>query len=471
MGNRKWKRRDFLRNSVMAGMLAPVAMYWDDLAEAQGMMDRRNMVLFFLPNGKVASNDYILGDGMGYSLAYGYEPYMPFKNDMIIFDQYGFQSFIREEYDGDHAGHVAPGAVMYSGEVPYTTSAGAGEDMMAPSIDQIVAWDYIDRGVIRDPLRKSMNIKVTGSSFRLDSMFCDTPADYTLGATYTRALSPVSQHGQPQSGFEQMFGDFAAMGGGTVGNLWDFGKSVLDVPNAELRSVRPQLPIEGQRIVDEHLQSLRELELSFADEPPPAGEIPPPPGSMDTAPTNHANVWSQWVQIIDAAFRFDRTRIVNVQFGGTASRFNIPSLGLGFVGESGDSNSGSDHHSYTHWDESNVPHFMNWYAERITELLGAMKAEGTGRENLLDRGVVSVGMEFGRNHNASDMPVMLFGSLGGYLRPGQRIAFGNEIENYHKHTGMLLALAHGMGTTRLTEIGNRRSGQYQQGVFSELLAG
>ena len=466
----KQKRRAFLRNSVMAGLLAPVVGYWDDLVEAQPMMDRRNMVLVFLPNGKVAGNDYLLGSGMGYTFAYGYEPYQPFQGDAIVFDEYGFQSFIREEYDGDHPGHVAPGAVMYSGEVPYTTSAGAGEDMMAPSVDQIVAWDYIDRGVITDPLRKSLNVKMTGSSFRLDAMFCDTPADYTLGATYSRPLAPVSQHRAPQDGFEQMFGDFAAMGGDRVEELWAFGKSILDVPNAELRSVRPELPVEGQRIVDEHLQSLRELEASFADDPPPVGEIPPAPGEMDTSPGNHENVWSQWVRIIDAALRFDRTRIVNVQFGGTASRFNIPSLGLGFVGESGDSNSGSDHHSYTHWDSDNVPHFMNWYAERMAELLGTMKAEGSGRENLLERGVVSVGMEFGRNHNASDMPVMLFGSLGGFLRPGQRILTGNGIESYHKHTGLLLALAHGMGTTRLTEIGNRNAGMYQQGLFEELLA-
>lgn len=127
----KQKRRAFLRNSVMAGLLAPVVGYWDDLVEAQPMMDRRNMVLVFLPNGKVAGNDYLLGSGMGYTFAYGYEPYQPFQGDAIVFDEYGFQSFIREEYDGDHSGHVAPGAVMYSGEVPYTTSAGAGEDMMA----------------------------------------------------------------------------------------------------------------------------------------------------------------------------------------------------------------------------------------------------------------------------------------------------------------------------------------------------
>ncbi len=468
MSNFKHKRRTFLRNSVMASLLAPVAYYWDDLAEAQPIAGRTHMVLAFLPNGKVAGNPYIMGSGSDFTLGYGYEPYMAFKDDMILFDEYGFQSFIAAEYSGDHGGHVAPGGVMWSGEVPHAVD-GEGRAGMAPSIDQIVAWDYLDRGVITNPLRKSLNIKMTGSSFRLSTVFVDTPADYSLGATYTRALDSIPQHNQPQDGFEQMFGGFATMAGSTTEELWAFGKSILDVPNAELQRIYPQLPREGQIIVDEHQQSLRDLELSFMDEGPPPGEIPPEPGSMDTAPGNHVNVWSQWVRIIDAALRFDRTRIVNVQFGGVASRFKVPELGLGFVGESGDSNSGDDHHSYTHWDGDNVPHFMNWYAERMSELLGAMKGgTASGSTNLLDSSVVGVGMEFGRNHNASDMPVMLFGSLGGYLQPGQRIMHGNDLDNYHKHTGMLMALAQGMGTS-LPNVGNPKS-QYQQGVYSALLA-
>mgnify|MGYP001794333847 CR=1 FL=1 len=456
----------------MAGLLAPVAAYWPDLVEAQGMASRRQMILVFLPNGKVAGNDYLLGEGMGYELAFGYEPYADFKGDAIVFDEYGFQSFIREEYDGDHGGHVAPGAVMYSGEVPWTTSSGAGEDMMAPSVDQIVAWDYLERGVITNPLRKSLNVRMRGSSYRLDSVFAGTPADYTLGRSYDRPVAPVAQLGQPQAGFELMFGDLARMGGGSVDELWAFGRSILDVPNQELHGVRDQLPAEGRRIVDDHLQGLRELERSLADE----GEsldgltLPAEPGPMATGPDQHERVWSTWVGLIEAALRFDRTRIVNVQFGGVASRFAIPALGLGFVGERGDSNSGSDHHSYTHWRGEDVPFFMHWYAERIGELLRALRGDRTGRGNLLDSSVVSVGMEFGRNHNASDMPVMLFGRLGGHLRSGQRLRTGNGLESYHKHTGLLLALAQGMGTTGLRERGNRRSPDYQRGPLAEILA-
>ena len=463
----KSRRRDFLRNSALAGLLAPVAMYWDDLAEAQPMIGKRNMICIFLPNGKVQSNPFVTGSGSSFSYADGFRPYEEFKSDSIACLEYGFQAFIGAEYRGDHGGHVAPGAAMFSGEVAFSED-GAGRASMAPSIDQIVAWDRMRRGEITNPLRASLNIKMTGSSFRIPTVFTATPADYALGRTYTRALDPVTQHNQPEAGFDQLFGDFAGMSGDSVEGLWAFGKSILDVPSAELDRIRPQLPAEGGRIVDEHLAALRDLELSFMDDGPPPDPttVPDRPSRMDTSPTNHTAVWSQWVRMIDAAIRLDRTHIITVQFGGVASRFKVPELGLGFVGDTGDSNSGDDHHSYTHWNAENVPRFMDWYAQRISELLAALKGGGS-RPNVLQDSAVMVGMEFGRNHNARDVPVTIFGQAGGYFSTGRAVTFGNEIEATNKHTGTLLAMCHAMGATDVERVGNAKP-QYHAGVADEL---
>ena len=462
----KSKRRDFLRHAALGGLLAPVAYYWRDIAEAQAMADRRNMVLIFLPNGKTQSNPFINGSGTSFSFADGFRPYEAFKDDCIAFEEYGFQALINAEYTGDHGGHVAPGAAMFSGDVAFA-NAGMGQAGMAPSIDQIVAWDRARRGHIANPLRATLNIKMAGSSFRIPTVFTSTPADYQLGASYSRSLDPVTQHTQPRDGFAQMFGDFAAMTGETVEELWAFGRSILDTPNAELQGIRSQLPLEGQRLVDEHLQSLRELELSFEDVPP-AGMAPTEPGHLSTEPTNHTTVWSEWVRIIDAAMRLDRSHIFTVQFGGIASRFKIPELGLGFVGQEGDSNSGNDHHSYTHWRQESVPLFMDWYAQRVTELLGALKSDGT-KPNMLAESAVMVGMEFGRNHNARDVPVTLFGQAGGYFETGRSVTYGNEMDSAHLHPGTLVGLAHAMGATDVAKVGNMKS-QYQQGVPTDLHA-
>jgi hypothetical protein len=464
---KKWKRRDFLRNTALAGLLAPVASYWRDLPEARAMSDRRHLVLIFVPNGKVRENPFLEEGPGGWAYADGFRPYQAHRDRSIAIEEYSFQDFIYEHYSGDHAGHVAPGCCMFSGDVAHD-SGGRGDGGRAPSIDQIIAWDYLQRGVITNPLRKTLPIHVTGSSFRSPSVFFQTPPDYALNRTYSNKMTPVTNIRRPREGFALMFGDLASMTGGTAEELWTQGKSVLDVPSRELAQLRAQLPADGQAVVDQHLHSLRELEVSLAEEAGPI-EVPPEPADIDVNADNHVAVLRQWWRIIDASLRLDRTRIVTMQLGGIASRFHIPELGLGQVGP-GDSNSGSDHHSYTHHDASNVPRFMDWFAERISELLVELRGQGdTPRADILRESAVMVGMEFGHNHRAYDVPVTLFGELGGYLDTGKRVRYGNHLDTYHKHTGTLLALARGMGVEGLDVVG-RNQPRYQQGPAVELLA-
>lgn len=464
------RRRDFIRSSVIASLLAPVAMQFRDLAAAQPPEGPTYMVLIFIGNGKCRENVFVETTADGFRFGPGFAPLERHKADAIAFQNYHFQSFINRHYSGDHGGHVAPGAVMFTGDLPYVRGTEGGPGI-APSIDQIVAYDYLRRGVIADPLRKSLNIKMTGSSFRSPSVFLQTPADYSLNATFTSERTPVSQLMDPREGFSRMFGDFAAMAGSTTEQLWAVGRSVLDVPHRELARMRTRLPAEGLRILDQHEHSLRELETSFASEGMMTPLTPPDaPPAIDVVPANHVRIFEQWARLIDASFRFDRTRIATIQFGGIASRFQVPELGLGFVGTSGDSNSGSDHHSYTHHQPRDVDRFLTWYSERIAGLLDTMKGDGTAvRPSILPQSAVMVGAEFGWNHDATDVPVMLFGQGGGYFRTGQLVTYGNDISQYHKHTGTLLSVCHAMGVTELTRIG-RPDAEYQRGVVEALRA-
>jgi hypothetical protein len=467
----KWKRRDFLRTVGLAGLLAPVAGYWPDLQEARALTEKRNMVLIFLPNGKVRENPFVTDAAGGWEYGDGFRPYNAFRDRSIAIEEYGFQDFIDRHYSGDHGGHVAPGVCMFTGDVAYAPG-GQGRGGIAPSLDQIVAWDYLNRGVITNPLRKSLNIKVTGSSFRSPSVFFQTPADYALNRTYSTEVPQVSLTSAPRDGFAQMFGDIAGTAGGaTVEDLWLQGRSILDVPAAELETLKPTLPAEGRALLDQHLYNLRELERGLAAEDVEAPITPPdPPSDIGLTPENHVRVLGQWFDIVDAALRLDRTRIVTMQFGGIASRFHVPELGLGFVGTSGDSNSGSDHHSYTHHRGADVPQFMTWFSERIAELLTRLTGTGSEpRSDILTDSTVMVGMEFGWNHRAYDVPVTLFGEGGGYFRTGQRLRYGNDLAQYHKHTGTLLAIARSMGVEGLDLVGHDMA-DYQRGPIPELLA-
>src|SRR5687768_15286714 len=139
---KRMKRRRFLQSTAIAGLLAPVASYWSDLPEARAVGDRKYLVLIFIPNGKAQENPFVVREGSSWSFGDGFRPYEPFKNDAIAFEQYGFESMITTHYHGDHSGHVGGTATMFTGEVPFARS-GAGEALMAPSVDQIVAWEWL----------------------------------------------------------------------------------------------------------------------------------------------------------------------------------------------------------------------------------------------------------------------------------------------------------------------------------------
>lgn len=318
---------------------------------------------------------------------------------------------------------------------------------------------------INEPLAAIYGIEgVTGTDF-VEVPLAGTGRRGLLTTALVLAASAKADGRSPIDGFRAMFGDLAEVSGSTLDALWARRASLLDVPSRELSALHGELPAEGRRILDQHLTSLRELEITIREDATRIAAPPEPPEEIAIVPDNHERVWAQWVRIIDAALRLDRTRLVTVQFGGCASRFYVPSLGLGYVGEEGGDNSGSDHHSYTHNDERRARLFTHWLSERAVELLRAMKGDGTVA-NILQDSAVLTGYEYGWGHMGNDIPVAIFGQYGGYFTSGRTIAYGNDISQYHKHTGTLLALCRAMGVD-IDRIGNP-SPEHQRGEALEL---
>lgn len=468
----KSKRRDFLRNSALAGLLAPVAAYWPDVPEARAQDNRTNLCLIWVPLGKVRANPF-LNPGDTPSFAHGFEPYNEFSDRCIAFREYATQPYISANYRGLHAGHAAPGTCMFTGRVP-RTSGNEPIGAVAPSVDQMIAWDYVQRGVARDPLRKSLHTRLHSTGGWTWEPFVPTPADYNYGRVYEgRTLPGVNPHLQPQAAFDQMFGDLGTeIAGSPMEVLWARRESLLDRPVAELRAIRTQLPSEGVHVLDEHLQSLRELEASFADAPDIPSSMPTPtrPEMMDVGPGNFDNAFSAHASVIDLAFRFDRTRVATFQFGQPGARFPVESLGLRDISalnpSAGGTLTGNDHHSYTHWRGEDVPLFLDWYSQRVTELLRLLQGGGD-REDMLSKSAVMVGTEFGENHNAIDVPITMFGECQGYFDTGKVVTYGNTLDNYWQHLGTLLALTRAMGCDDIPFVGPDES-MHHRGVPEQL---
>lgn len=468
---RNWKRRDFLRHSAMASMVAPIAAYWGDLPEARAVLGRRNMVLVFFSNGDVNGEAVAKVVGPSWQFGRAYTAYEKFRDDMIVFSKYGYHeigwghtasgcsvfSGSTIAHPTDCAGEGQTGSRVYAKQFAGMRTCAVGEEEHAPigpTIDQIVAWDYLKRGVITDPLRKSVNATLPSSD--IAQIFFQTPPDYTFEKTYpvTTKMKEVGLQTYPHKAFAQLFGGVASMASGaSASKLWALGKSVLDLPARELQSIKGLVPSDAHVLLDRHLSGLRDVEVSLTQQTPVDAKLPAISSTLDPSDfNNHEQLFKLWVKVIDSAFRFDRTRIATIQFGGSGARYLVPSLGLSYVSGS-DGINGTDHHSYTHNGPDGVWRFLKWYSDQIAILLDALKGESTGQPNILRDSVVMVGTESGSHiHQSYDVPMLLFGQAGGYLKTGQIVDHGNDP---HKHTGTLLTLCHAMGLEgRMTRLGN-----------------
>lgn len=452
----------------MSALVAPIAHFWSDLAEAQDIANAKRAVMVFIPNAKGTNDAIATGTGSDFQFVDGFEPLNPYTADAIAISRYAMQPLLdmAKEHRASQGvstlgdGHIPASQAAFTGGIPFSSDR---DGATSPSIDQLIAEHNIREGLVADRRLANMVIHIDGSHWNMGggsrSVFraADASVDYNKASISQTADAPMVK--SPIDGWNLLFGDLMQMQTGEAAvSLWAQGKSALDGNHQEVQRLRDQLPQRGRHILEQHMQSLRELEGSLQARIDAQGNtgsfaIPVKPPELETNPANHVQILEQWFALIDAALRADRMRVFAMQFGGSASRFRVPELEKSSVGPGGgDPNSGSDHHSYTHHAEGQVKDFIRWYAERLASFIGKLKG-GAEREDLLQSSVVMSTMEHGHGsaHRATDVPTLLFGNARGYFKTGQHLQGSNADSSIA--TGTLLAVCHAMGATEIQQVG------------------
>jgi hypothetical protein len=117
-------------------------------------------------------------------------------------------------------------------------------------------------------------------------------------------------------------------------------------------------------------------------------------------------------------------------------------------------NINSSHHDLSHDPDSNTASAMKlvqinqWYATQVAALVTALKAVKEGSGTLFDNTVVLWCNELGvgNNHSHQQLPMLLIGSAGGYLKTGQAVTMPAGTP----HNRLLITLANAMGVPTTT---------------------
>ena len=284
----------------------------------------------------------------------------------------------------------------------YVDKGGLSTDAGGPTIDQLIA-DSIPEGTTAV---RAMHTQVSKRE--------STDGD---GGTTAIAMSHrgvpgnlVAQTPQynPVTVFQSIFGAYVEPVDTRPPRL-----RVLDSIRDDAARLRGKLGVKDQQRLDNHLQSLDELETKISTAPPscdpPQAPTETNTDSGGTEPLTSVN--NAMALLIKYAFTCDITRVATVLFKRFVSATVFDEI-----------NANEIHHSASHDGGNEVYHQgVVYQMQKLSDLLQVLKATDDGAGNLLDSTIVyaSSDCSTGFSHSIARQPIILAGHGRNYLaHPG-----------------------------------------------------
>ncbi len=291
-----------------------------------------------------------------------------------------------------------------SGMVGYLTGSdlvpqGGGYDIQSPSLDQLIAQQI-------------------GGSTRFRSLEAAVEPG-TRGLSMNGPGNRNPPEDRPAALFERLFGpEFRAPGEDPIIDpRLALRRSVLDAVMSDTRALSQTLGSADKRRLDQHLTSVRELELRIArleEDPPNLASCVRP-----ASPTEPAQIDGRvdligrsqvMIDLLVMAMACDQSRVCSYWFSDPVSNALFPGTSAG-------------HHQLTHDEPAEQPQVFEITKQIIGQFgyfIEAMKGIPEGDGTLLDHAVLMATSDCsaGRTHQIDEYPILLAGTGGGRIKTG-----------------------------------------------------
>jgi Protein of unknown function (DUF1552) len=247
----------------------------------------------------------------------------------------------------------------------------------------------------------------------------------------------------PYTLFSSLFAG-ASMPAATVNAQLLRRQSILDFTSSGLTSFASNLGVEDKITVQNHLDSIRQLEtqLQASSAPISASCVPPsvtPTGLNFSTNTNYQTQVKFMADLIAAAVICGKSRCVTFDLidDGGGNSLNFPWLNI----------SSPDYHAIAHQGSSGYTQktaIDQWfYTAAVAEVVSKLAAVSEGSGTVLDNTVILVSsdMNEGSNHDVAMIPYLLIGSCGGFFKTGRMVTFPSQVPNNQ----LLTSVCHAMG--------------------------
>lgn len=245
---------------------------------------------------------------------------------------------------------------------------------------------------------------------------------YTNNLAWRSETQPLPPVLDPRALFERLFGADAGLHPEDRARRNRFRRSVLDFVAEDTRKLQLDLGPTDRRKLDEYLSSIREIERMIERAEKDNAQIDPGMTKPYGVPADFAEHFKLMTDMLTVALQADLSRVFTFLVTREGTSRSYRELGIP-----------DGHHPLTH--HRNDPALMEkvsrintYHVQQFAGWVEKLRSIHEGDGTLLDNCMIvyGAGLTDGNRHNHEDLPTLIAGRAGGYIRPGRRIVTRRE---------------------------------------------
>ncbi len=407
-------RKALARRTFLRGMGTAVALpFLDAMAPAMAAPAKApvRMAFVYVPNGMDMRNWNPNYEGKLGELPRILKPLEPFKDDIVLLGNLthnGGRALL--DGAGDHG--RCCGSYL-TGIQPRKTMVDIKAGI---SCDQIVANQIGKR--TRFPSLE------TGMEDARQAGDCDSgySCAYTNNLAWRSDTQPLPPTLDPRVLFERLFGNGVVLSPEARARQNRYRRSILDFVTADTKKLEGDLGPTDRRKLDEYLSSIREIERQIQGAEKNNAQINPGMEKPYGVPADFAEHFKLMTDMMTIAFQADLTRVMTFLVTREGTSRSYREIGIP-----------DGHHPLTH--HRNIPELMekvaqinSYHMRQFAGWVEKLKSIKDGDGTLLDNSMIvyGAGLADGNRHSHEDLPTLIAGSGGKYIKGGRRIMYRRE---------------------------------------------
>ena len=416
-------RRTFLRGAgatLALPLLDAMVPAFASPAESSAKPPLR-MSFLYVPNGVAMRNWTPASDGSAFEWSRILEPLAPFRDRVLVLSGLSSNAAEPQPGDGEVAPHERAGAAFLTGA--HAQKVGG----LGISVDQIAAKELSKHTQLA-----SLEIGLHSSDL-VGQCERGWNCAYFNTICYRTPTTPLPMENQPRAVFERLFGDNDSTDSAARLARIQEQRSVLDAMTRGAARRSKGLGSRDSAKLSDYLEGVRDIErrVQMAEEQS-SRELPAldRPVGIPATTGEHAKLMFD-LQVL--AYQSDLTRVVTFMVDHEQSPRAYPEIGIP------DGHHPLSHHNGDPEKIEKWTQIATYHVQLFAYLLDKLKSTPDGDGSLLDHSMIvyGAGISDGDTHSHKELPILLAGGGGGWIKAGRHIRYPKDTPLMNLHLALL----------------------------------